>query len=297
MKKILILVTLLAMGSALSVSAQQDLLSKDFSLLGTSQEGANTVYQIRHSSGFTFTVSMQEAPTQDHVRIFEAVARTVGSMKFLNPASARIVFVGKRAEIVVLPKTFSYKGKDFIPFMPSGIQFVTIPILSNTISVSWCRIFSCGSTASTFPKNSSRTRSRAPSKIPYAYIQTHDPEYIIRKFQEIEKNIEEIKASIAATKTDLTSTNNNLAVANKKAETLGADFTLLRFALLVLNNRGFFGSINLPSQEAIAKLVALKKSEPGLTMKDAEARLQAQGVVMTSKEVFLVFSVYFNEFQ
>jgi hypothetical protein len=63
-----------------------------------------------------------------------------------------------------------------------------------------------------------------------------------------------------------------------------------------LNNRGFFGSIRLPSEEGIAKLVALKEQEPSLSIKEAAERLKSLGIEMTNKEIFLVFSVYFNEF-
>ncbi|MDX9819718.1 MAG: hypothetical protein RBT16_12445, partial [Desulfococcus multivorans] len=130
-------------------------------------------------------------------------------------------------------------------------------------------------------------------------------EFIFRKFLELEKRLEEYAAyglaardelaeGISAAKSEVGQKVDSLAA---ESAGRGREFLLLRYALLVLNNRGFFGSIRLPSEKGIERLVRMKKEEPGLSMEEAGARLKAEGIEMSGKEVFLVFSVYFNEFK
>jgi hypothetical protein len=154
---------------------------------------------------------------------------------------------------------------------------------------------------------------------PYAYIQSQDPEYILRRFQDIEgrldrllnegekisttigNEIREVRNSLGALRQEVESSFQKSSQAQQslvqKVSDLSTEFQLLRYALLVLNNRGFFGTIRLPSETGINRLVELKKQQPKLTMDEAREKLKAEGIEMTSKEVFLVFSVYFNEFK
>jgi len=314
MRKMLIIIPILVAGLGLALPAQQGELIKDFSLVGTSQEGASTVYEMRHASGFTLTISVRGEPTQEQVKMVEAIARSIMNMKYFVPSTVRIALSDRRAEIIMVPKSFTYKGVDYVPYMPSGVQFFYVDSLEYDFRLMVQNLF-LRVRGQYFTEEQFADKIASAVGNPYAYIQTHDPEYIIKKFQEIEENIERmkaefastvaagkaeisaLKAELAATKGDLATTKENLASANKKTESLLAEFNLLRNAVVVLNNRGFFGSINIPSREAVAKLVEMKKREPGLTMQNAEARMQAEGVQISSKEVFLVYSVYFNEFQ
>jgi len=154
---------------------------------------------------------------------------------------------------------------------------------------------------------------------PYAYIQSQDPEYILKRFQDIEgrldrlliegekigttvrQEIREVRDSLGALKQEVEASFQKSSQAQQsleqKVSDLSTEFQLLRYALLVLNNRGFFGTIRLPSEAGINRLVELKKQQPKLTMDEAQEKLKAEGIEMTSKEVFLVFSVYFNEFK
>ncbi len=307
MRKMLIIIPILAAGLTLALSAQQGELIKDFTLTGTSQEGANTVYEVRHATGFALTVSVRGEPTQEQVKMVESIARSIMGMKYLVPSTVRIALSDRRAEVIMVPKSFTYKGVDYVPYMPSGVQFFYVDSLEYDFRLMVQNLF-LRVRGQYFSEEQFADKIASAVENPYSYIQTHDPEYIIKKFQEIEENIERMKAAFASTvaagkdelsalKAELSATKSDLAAANKKAESLLSDFNLLRNAVVVLNNRGFFGSINIPSREAVAKLVEMKKREPGLTMQNAEARMQAEGVQISSKEVFLVYSVYFNEFQ
>lgn len=86
------------------------------------------------------------------------------------------------------------------------------------------------------------------------------------------------------------------AIRNQASVLLG-QFEHVRYSLLALNNRGFFGRIYPINQDNINRVVAMKKANPSLTVKQVVAKLKADGVKMSKKEVSLVFYVYFNEFK
>ncbi|MEW5815439.1 MAG: hypothetical protein AB1798_08620 [Spirochaetota bacterium] len=100
---------------------------------------------------------------------------------------------------------------------------------------------------------------------------------------ETNKQLEEIKESIDEL--------------NKNLTTFNQEFSSVRYALMVLNNTGLFGSISEINKDGVKRILELKKENPQITIKDAHARLKGEGIKMSGKEVKLVFSVYFNEFK
>jgi hypothetical protein len=287
-------------------------------LEGKSQDGPLTVYNLKDKAGLPVAVALQGEPKAYHYQVLEGLYATFSKMKILEIASIRIAFVNNRAEVILIPANFPYKGKNLARFLPSGIQFYYTDFLEFDFRMVVENLF-LRLKGQYFTEEQFAEKLFNASENPYAYIQSQDPEYIILRFQEIMRLLDALKVegsraeteaaaridsirgslekNIGGLRVDVENLVKKQQAAGEKVDKLTQEFVLLRYALLVLNNRGFFGSINLPSEEAVAKLVEMKTNEPGLTMKEAQARLKTAGVEMTSKEVFLVFSVYFNEFE
>lgn len=291
---------------------------RGWTLVSRTQDGPLTVYNLKDSSGLPVAVALQGEPKTYHYQVLEGLYATFSSFKFLEVSSIRIAFVNNRAEVILVPANFPYKGKNLARFMPSGIQFYYTDFLEFDFRMVVENLF-LRLKGQFFTEAQFADKLFNASENPYAYIQSQDPEYIILRFQEIMRLLDALKTEgakaekdaaakidairssleekVGGLQRDVENFAKNQQAADERVEKLTQEFVLLRYALLVLNNRGFFGSINLPSEEGVVKLVEMKKKEPGLTMKEAEARLEKAGVEMTSKEVFLVFSVYFNEFK
>jgi hypothetical protein len=342
MKKALIFVPFLFLSLTISLAAQR-FEDRGFRVEGRTMEGQNTVYRLQDSSGAPLTVVMQGEPDAVKIRIVDTVAAMFRAMKYMSLSSLRIIFFSDRTEIIALPRSFSYQGKDLNRYLPSGLQFYYIDYFEYDFRMVVENLF-LRLKGQYFTEEQFAEKLANAAANPFLYIQSQDPEYIIRRFQEIDRVLEkigvegtELSKGIAALKKEgvesLGDVTKSLEAANRSIETLGrtlsneikeikdgvealtkttetqqksmearfeileSEFILLRYALMVLNNRGFFGSINLPAQDGIVKLVEMKKRNPALTMKEAEVRLKAEGIQMSSKEVFLVFSIYFNEFQ
>ena len=318
--------SMILIGGMTAVLSAQSYTSLGLELRSQSKEGPYTVYQFRAPGNMDLSVSFKGAELRqaDWERL-QGILSLYRGFRILLPSSVRVIFADERAEILVIPRSFRYKDRDLSTYMPSGIQFFYTDFLEFDFRIVVENLF-LRIKGQFFKEEEFAEKILAAVLNPYAYIQSQDPEYIIKRFQDIEDRLdrllmegEKISTSVGQ---EIREVRNSLSTLKQEVETsfqkssqiqqslidtqqsltqkmsdLATEFQLLRYALLVLNNRGFFGTIRLPSEAGINRLVELKKQQPKLTMDEAREKLKAEGIEMTSKEVFLVFSVYFNEFK
>ncbi len=78
---------------------------------------------------------------------------------------------------------------------------------------------------------------------------------------------------------------------------LVVDTEALRTAVVVLQSRGGnFGRRGV-DRDAVSRLVALKRANPALTQAEAAKALKAQGTSMSSRDIGLVFGIFFGEYK
>ncbi|HOV38207.1 MAG TPA: hypothetical protein PLG79_05745 [Spirochaetales bacterium] len=291
MKKAM-LICFLLLGGILSARAQ-DLASLGLEFKSKSREGNFTTYRFTLPEDIDISASVrsEELSLIDQERI-QALVSIYRSFQFLMPSSIRILLGEERTEILLVPRSFIYKGQDLSRYMPSGIQFFYSDYLEFDFRIVVDNLF-LRIKGQFFSEEEFAEKVTAAVSNPYAYLESQDPEFILKRFHEVEKRLDTLASQTLQGETALRA---GLEETKALLEELNREFQLLRYALLVLNNRGFFGSIRLPSEEGIAKLIALKEQEPSLNIKEAGERLKSLGIEMTNKEIFLVFSVYFNEF-
>ena len=317
MKAKRILHALFLFGILLSLSAQ-DFAGGGYNVISRGSEGGNIAYRLTDRSGLPFTLVVRSEPTARQLQTLDSILDVFRSMRYVNIASLRVVYANERAEIILVPRSFVYREMDLAPYMPSGMQFYYSDYMEYDFRMTSRNLF-FRIRGQYFAEDLFADRLAAAVDDPFAYIQSNDPDFVFRKFLSLEERLDkyaalgnkardDLAAEIADLRTDLKSDIQGLSAyveaLSEKHGSLGentalleSEFILLRQAVLVLHNRGFFGSINLPSEEGIDKLVAMKQREPELTIMEAQDRLEAEGIKMTRREVFLVFSVYFNEFE
>lgn len=297
-------------GILYSLSAQ-DFAGGGYNVISRGSEGGNIAYRLTDRSGLPFTLVVRNEPTARQLQTLDSILDVFRSMRNVNIASLRVVYANDRAEIILVPRSFVYRERDLAPYMPSGMQFYYSDYMEYDFRMTSRNLF-FRIRGQYFAEDLFADRLAAAVDDPFSYIQSNDPDFVFRKFLSLEERVDkyaalgnqardDLAAEIADLRTDLKSDIQGLRAyveaLGEKTALLESEFILLRQAVLVLHNRGFFGSINLPSEEGIDKLVAMKQREPELTMMEAQDRLEAEGIKMTRREVFLVFSVYFNEFE
>jgi hypothetical protein len=107
-------------------------------------------------------------------------------------------------------------------------------------------------------------------KNPSAYVRKRDPEYFLRKLEQLETDLDRLKAY---------------------------DFENLRIGVLTLHNKGFFGGVNLIKKEVIIKVIELKKQSASLSKDQIVEKLKAEKIEASAGEVELILNIYFNEFK
>jgi len=115
--------------------------------------------------------------------------------------------------------------------------------------------------------------------------------------QNLEERHEQLKTNYELLKQDHEQLEENHESLKADYEELLREFLLVRNAIIVINNRGLFGAVRELNTEGINRLIELKKANPALTQKEARSLLKEEGIKMTKNEIFLVYSLYFGEFE
>jgi hypothetical protein len=449
--KIIVLMFLIGLTAIGSVCAI-DLGTRGYTTLRTGSDNGYTVYTLRHSSGNQVTVNIRGTVSSNQADMLDYISETFFNLVYMNISSLKVVFSENKADILVIPSSFSYDGVSLVRYMPSGMQFSYTGTLEYDFRLFVEKLF-LRMRGQFFNAEQFAEKLVTAVNDPYLYIQSQDPEYIIRRFdnidddigalkeedrqidlrlgrltieqdgterdvitkdteskmrdRKIESNIAdlegELTAADAAVMADMqknddmlraeaesaheslerkgraayddleergieayqdlysigsnaysdllnlgeaayddllskgTAAYNSLYSAGQKAyndlleqsssdiaerkaahdelqaahdelkasheeltanyQQLLAEFETLRYAVLVFNNKGMFGSIKLPAQDTIDKIIELRRSNQDITVKDAVTALKAQGVVVTKNEVHIVFGAYFNQFE
>jgi hypothetical protein len=281
----------------LTAAWAQDFEARGFRVVSSASEGQYTVYRISDGRGYDVSVALTPPTTDKQRAVLDGATETLFSLKNMRIASVRFSITGNRADIVVVPSVFRYKDRDLAVYLPSGFQMAYTDFLEYDFRMVVDNLF-IRVNGQYFSEEQFSERLYSISQNPGAYVQSQDPEYVLKKFRELDRIVEDLKGGTDRLRNENKSALDALAKSHEEFKAaLTKDFELLRYALQVLNNKGWFGSINLPPKEGVARLLALKKASPGLSMKEAEDKLKAEGVTMSSNEVFLVFGVYFNEFK
>jgi hypothetical protein len=305
MKKVMVVAVILAV--VVGLGWTQDFQSRGYQLQSTSKEGIYTVYQLVDGRGNAFTLAAAKPITASQIDLLNSVRDKFSAFKALQIASVRIVFSDSKADIIVVPRAYVYKDVDFAKYLPSGLQFSYTDYLEYDFRMAVDNMFIRVS-GQFFTEDQLSDKLLSVVQNPGAYIQSQDPEYILRKFKEIDKVTDLLKADTAALKDENTALKAalkdetsalkaKLDASDKAFQALKTEYELFKYAVMVFNDKGWFGAVNIPPKDGIARLLALKKADPSLTQKDAALKLQAEGIVMSQNEIFLVYGAYFNEFK
>lgn len=177
--------------------------------------------------------------------------------KTMQISSIKFVVYRDRIEIAILPSTFNCSGTDIIPYLPAGMFFIYRDVLEYNFRITKNDLF-------VRIKGMWNTEEAICKKLleaikdPLSYIRKRDPEYFLEKIEEFEK---------------------------------------LRYGVLMLHNKGFFGGFNLIKPSVIKRIVAMKKQNPKITSDEIKKQLEKENLSASSKEISLILNLYFNEFE
>lgn len=285
MKKILTtrLLIFLLLGTISQVAMGQNQDSDEYTVLSQTQSDDAITYEVSDSKGNRFKVTTPVAITPTQELIVRDVVDKIYAIPNLTIDTLKILFKDDKASIHILPSSYvlrdlDEKGGEEIEvsqYMTSGMQFYYTTYLEYNFRMFIENLF-VRIQGQFFSTELFEEKLIEAVDNPAAYIQAHDPEFIIRKLTAIDMALDKQRAEYSE---------------------LSENFDKVRFGLMMLHNRGWFGKINDIDQNMIAKLIELKTADSSLTMKDAAEKMKEAGMAMRKNEIFLVFAIYFNEFE
>jgi hypothetical protein len=166
--------------------------AQDFAQFGFKKTGEkksdNLIYSILDDAGgntVLFASSTKTIAVKD-LKALQTLTETFFGWDNLKIAEIKIIAFPERLQAVILPQALSFENVDFLGNIPSGIQFYYTSFLEYDFRMKVQDYF-IRMQGSLFSEQELLARMKQAVNDPVLYIKTHDPEYMIRKLTELEK--------------------------------------------------------------------------------------------------------------
>ncbi len=231
----------------------------------------------------TFFVRYKSEPTQQIIEKISKLNNGFNLWKNMKIGKVSYVVENKIIKVVLIPKSFKYRNKNFVPHLTAGMMFIYEDNLVYNFRITNKRMFIRINGGFISEKKLSQSIYMAIVN-PMVYLKRRDPSFFLRKLTKIEDSIID---------------------QNKKYEKLVEKYNILskkheklKYAVLTLNNEGFLGfGINKINIKAIQRILELRKSNPNISKDDLEKQLEKDNIKISGSEIELVLNVYYNEFK
>lgn len=244
-------------------------------VLGEHTEDGLRLTKLRDERGREFIFGADTAVGDAEIAVVEQVIELVYGFDSMEIDELRIVVGERRTSVQVKPQAFSYEGIDLGELTPAGVQFYFVDFLEYDFRMLVRGLF-LRLRGQFVTEELLLERLVGAAKNPEQFLQSQNPEFMLSRMHELEQELAETRAELEAS-----------IIEREK----------IRNAVLMFENRSFFGSLRFPDNAAVSRLIELKLEVPSLNQDDMKDRLESEGFSVSSKEIFLIYSLYFNEFE
>jgi|GEM_PF-381915 len=257
---------------------------KDFSLTVVKEEkvGSENRINLKYEKSEILVRYFGEISEKNMKKIGE-LTKKFHSWKYMVPEKVEFYIANDLVEILILPKTFKYKGIDITKFLPAGMLFIQGEHLNYNFRITKDNLFV---RIKDYFKHEELLCENLASAIndPLTYLKLRDPAYLLKKMQALEKKLEQLQGQFDEVKQR----------SEKNDEILGR----IGNGIVTLHNRGFLGiGYKAVKRDVIDKIVEMKKENPKYDKKQIKKALEKKNVKVSEHVVFLVLSLYYNEFK
>ncbi len=265
MKRAAVLFIILFTATALHA---YDWESKEIKVLSSDTKNGETTQKLSTPGGGEFTLRFKTEIDEETAGLILRLNTEFRKWENMKVKSLEFVKAEGKLDIIVIPESYTYNNTDFIPNMPAGMLFTYDEMLSYNFRITVENMFIRINGKFLNEKIFSDKITKA-IKDPISYLTMYNPKYMLKQIFEQQKKIDQ-----------LTEKYNRLAN-----------------AVMTLHNTGFLGfGVNEIKRDLVKRVVELKRDNPQMTKKQIEEKLREEKIEAKSYEVFLILSVYFNEF-
>lgn len=194
MKKPLIVLIILILSAAALFG--QNFQRLGYSVVSRGAEDGYTIVTLRDNAGIRFDVYYEGSLSNEQLNQLKEIQTVVASWRNLTISRLQYIMAPDQIEIVIVPASYSYGGRNYIPYLPSGLKFYYTGILEYDFRILVNRM-TLRVSGPYFNENQLAEKLKSAVDDPIAYIESHDPEHIARRLTETSDTIEEIKANLS----------------------------------------------------------------------------------------------------
>lgn len=229
--------------------------------------------EFTDSQGIPIFVQAQTKPDEVEKKKMFAIYKRVVRWQNVKFERLRFTYSDGVVEALLVPKQFSYNGKDFTPYMPSGISLTYADTIQYNFRLKVNNLFVRIRGSYSKEMEIIKKISEAVDN-PHAYIRKRDPEYFLHQLDRLSQRMDKLQ---------------------KENAQLQKTIDKYRRGYMALHNEGFFSGPALISEYKVAKVLEIKKKNPNMKKDKVKEILEKQKVEISSKELTIIFLVYFNE--
>ena len=250
-----------------------DWASWDLKLVG--QETAatgSTIYSLTDSRGTAISLEADRELNEGVLKMAGETVRALSGWDALSLRALRLYYQNGKFRAMALPDKFVCGGVDVAPYLPAGLTFFyengllyDFRMVKDTVSMKVSGVFVTRAEFSLTVDNAVKNPLAFASKSNY-----------MARIDELERRLNRLIYQ-----------HHTLQQGHEKA---------LR-ALLYFRNTGFLRGPRDINPAVVKRVIQLKSNNPALTVDQVAERLEKEKIKASSKEIHLVFAVFFNDFR
>ena len=267
MKKVIFSVIILLFFGISSASAF-DWETKGIRVLESGGSDDENFILLEDSSSIQMRIRFRNELDEKWAAAAADLFRNFKSWNYMKMSRIEFFVTNNTMEIIVIPFQYSYKNTDFTPHIPGGMVFIYDDYLRYNFRVNKDNFF-LRINDRFINEEILSMRIKEAIDDPVAYLTKRDPEYFLQKLTELEGEQQILKE-----------TQERLAR-----------------SILYFQNTGFLGFGNTPVKNSvIRKIIEIKTADPSIKADAIKAKLSAEKIEASDKEIKLVLNVFYNEF-
>ena len=223
---------------------------------------------LEDSSSIQLRIRYQNELDEKWANAAADLFRNFKTWNYMKMSRVEFFVTNNSMEIIVIPAQYTYKNVDFVPYIPGGMVFIYDDYLRYNFMVNKDNFF-LRINDRFINEEILSMRIKEAVDDPVAYLTKRDPEYFLQKLTELEAEQQLLKEN-----------QNRLAR-----------------SILYFQNTGFLGFGNTPVKNSvIKKIIEIKTADPSIKADAIKAKLAAEKIEASDKEIKLVLNVFYNEF-
>jgi len=254
-------------------------------------------YEVEDKGGYRFYLSWEnEQALKSGLEIAELPVREILKWSNLSIEKLTVDLEDNRVGVNIVPASYVNNDLDMARYMPSGMQFYISEYTEYDFRMFKDSIF-LRMKGQLFSEEQFSEKLYKALDDPVLYIRTTDPEYVFRKFDNLDSVLEANSAGIIELNEKL----------NKKLDKINSELVLeleevrkqmfkLAEGSTALLNSGFMWKGRALEEKAAEYILKWKAENPALTIAEGTSLLSGEGLKLSKWEIKILFYLYFNDY-